>query len=261
MHSLYWNITGKGPNNLVLLHGWGLNSAIWQSIIPLLSPYFKLHLVDLPGFGHSRAMEALTLSEIEKKLMPYLPYNSLLLGWSFGGLVATQIALNYPEYVKALISVASSPCFTARDDWPGIKIDRLNTFQKQLSNDFQRTIERFLELQIMGNKFTKNNHVDIEQLKNVVLSKPMPSVVVLKATLTILREIDFRKALPKLKMPFLRLYGSLDNIVPCCIASYLDKDIPTSLSIVMQKATHIPFLSHPDEFCLNIINYIKLIDI
>lgn len=57
--------------------------------------------------------------------------------------MASQIALTHPERVRALVTVASSPCFSAQDDWPGIKPDVLAGFQKQLSEDFQRTVERF----------------------------------------------------------------------------------------------------------------------
>lgn len=47
------------------------------------------------------------------------PDKAIWLGWSLGGLVASQIALTHPERVQALVTVASSPCFSARDEWPG----------------------------------------------------------------------------------------------------------------------------------------------
>lgn len=57
--------------------------------------------------------------------------------------MASQIALSRPDRVKALVTVASSPCFSAQEEWPGIKPDVLAGFQQQLSDDFQRTVERF----------------------------------------------------------------------------------------------------------------------
>lgn len=255
MSLLYWHIIGEGDRDLVLLHGWGLNAEVWQSIVPLLRPYVRLHLVDLPGFGRSQCGgKALALPEIAQQLLPYLPSGALLLGWSLGGLVATQLALSHPERVSALISVASSPCFTAREDWPGIKPDTLKSFQKQLSSNFQRTVERFLALQTMG---VESARQDTQQLKEVVLSQPMPTKVVLESGLTILRDVDLRSELPQLTMPFLRLYGSLDGLVPSCIAAQLDIDIPASQSIVMEKGAHAPFISHPEIFCQHILGFIK----
>ena len=43
---------GQGPD-LVLLHGWGMNGAVWHGITQQLAAYYRVHLVDLPGFGNS----------------------------------------------------------------------------------------------------------------------------------------------------------------------------------------------------------------
>ena len=134
MTSLYWHTCGTGNDDLVLLHGWGLNAEVWQSIIPRLSPHYRLHLVDLPGYGRSQAFGALSLAEMAQQLLPALPPQAIVVGWSLGGLVATQLALAAPQRLRALITVASSPCFTATDEWPGIKPDTLQNFQQMLRN-------------------------------------------------------------------------------------------------------------------------------
>lgn len=246
MSSLYWHSVGEGDRDLVLLHGWGLNAEVWQNIVPRLSPHFRLHLVDLPGFGRSQGFGPLSLADMAQQLLPHLPARAVLLGWSLGGLVASQLALTQPERVEALISVASSPCFTERDAWPGIKPETLHNFQQQLSNDFQRTVERFLALQTMG---TENARQDARQLKEVVLSQPMPSVEVLAGGLEILRHDDLRASLDQLKLPFLRVYGYLDGLVPRRIADELNVRWPHSQSVMMEKAAHAPFISHPEAFC------------
>ncbi|KTS16057.1 carboxylesterase [Pantoea dispersa] len=253
MSSLYWHTTGTGDRDLVLLHGWGLNAEVWQHIVPRLSPHFRLHLVDLPGFGRSRGFGPLSLAQMAQQLLPQLPARAVLLGWSLGGLVASQLALSQPDRVAALISVASSPCFTARDEWPGIQPETLATFQQQLSSDFQRTVERFLALQTMG---TENARQDARQLKEVVLSQPMPSVAVLEGGLNILRHEDLRSALDGLTLPFLRIYGALDGLVPRRIAPQLDARWPYSQSVVIAKAAHAPFISHPEAFCQQVQQFI-----
>ncbi len=252
MTSLYWHTCGEGNVDLVLLHGWGLNAEVWQSIVPRLSPHFRLHLVDLPGYGRSQRAGALSLSEMAQLLLPHLPARALLLGWSLGGLVATELALRAPQQVAGLISVASSPCFTAGKDWPGIKPETLAIFRAQLNSDFQRTVERFLALQTLG---TDSARQDARRLKEVVLAQPMPSVKVLDGGLAILREIDLRDRLTQLSLPFLRLYGVLDGLVPRRIAAQLDAALPASPSVVMEKAAHAPFISHPDDFCQHIIDF------
>ena len=50
-------------------------------------------------------------------------------------------------------------------------------------------------------------------------------------------------------MPFLRLYGRLDGLVPRKIVPLLDDLWPESESILFDKAAHAPFVSHPAAFC------------
>ncbi|STL85246.1 carboxylesterase (biotin synthesis protein BioH) [Escherichia coli] len=92
----------------------------------------------------------------------------------------------------------------------GIKPDVLAGFQQQLSDDFQRTVERFLALQTMG---TETARQDARALKKTVLALPMPEVDVLNGGLEILKTVDLRQPLQNVSMPFLRLYGYLDGLV------------------------------------------------
>lgn len=204
MNDIWWQTIGEGDCHLVLLHGWGLNAQVWDCITPQLASHFTLHLVDLPGYGRSGGFGAMSLEAMAQRVLEQAPPQAVWLGWSLGGLVASQVAIMRPERVQALVTVASSPCFAARDDWPGIKPEVLAGFQQQLSDDFQRTVERFLALQTMG---TESARQDARALKQAVLSLPMPSAEALNGGLEILRTVDLRQALVRLPMPFLRLYG------------------------------------------------------
>ncbi|MEE3652452.1 MULTISPECIES: pimeloyl-ACP methyl ester esterase BioH [unclassified Brenneria] len=243
MKPLYWQTEGAGKTELVLLHGWGLNAKVWHGISSRLAAHFRLHLVDLPGYGRSQGFGAMSLEDMAATVLAQAPERAVWLGWSLGGLVTSQIALNAPQRVSGLITLASSPCFSAREGWPGIKSDVLHGFQQQLSDDFQRTVERFLALQTLG---TDSARQDARLLKRVVLEQPMPSVEVLNGGLEILRQTDLRPALTSLPLPFLRLYGALDGLVPRKVAGLLDEQWPRSSSLVIPKAAHAPFISHPD---------------
>ena len=254
MKTLWWQTVGTGNCHLVLLHGWGLTAEIWHCIREELASHFTLHLVDLPGFGRSRGFGAMSLDEMAQQVLDAAPQNAVWLGWSLGGLVASQIALSRPDRVKALVTVASSPCFSAQDAWPGIKPEVLAGFQQQLSEDFQRTVERFLALQTMG---TETARKDARTLKQTVLSLPMPEVEVLNGGLELLKTVDLRAPLASLTIPHLRIYGYLDGIVPRKVAPLLDDLWPKSQSMVVAKAAHAPFISHPDEFCSALTVFIR----
>ncbi len=124
----------RGKPTLVLLHGWGLNQAVWQQIIPFFSDDYQLLTLDLPGFGHQQHHPTpYTLTAVVAQLAQQIPPQSLVLGWSLGGLIATQLALDFPDKIKALALVASSPCFLAKTDWPGMESKVLTQFATALS--------------------------------------------------------------------------------------------------------------------------------
>ena len=246
MNTLYRETIGEGDRHLVLLHGWGLNAQVWRYTAGRLAPHFRLHLIDLPGYGRSEGFGAMTLEEMAETVLAAAPEKASWLGWSLGGLVASQIALTAPQRVEKLLTVASSPCFAAQDDWPGIRPDVLHGFQHQLSEDFQRTVERFLALQTLGSDSARQ---DARLLKSIVLGLPMPGVEVLNGGLEILRSVDLRQPMNALTMPLLRVYGALDGLVPRKVVPLLDELWPQSRSEIMGKASHAPFISHPDAFC------------
>lgn len=250
MNNLWWQTVGTGNCHLVLLHGWGLNAEVWRCISEELASQFTLHLVDLPGFGRSRDFGAMPLADMAEQVLAQAPDKAIWLGWSLGGLVASQIALTHPERVQALVTVASSPCFSAQTEWPGIKPEVLAGFQQQLSNDFQRTVERFLALQTMG---TETARQDARTLKTTVLALPMPEVEVLNGGLEILKTADLRAPLASLTLPHLRIYGYLDGLVPRKIVPLLDEQWPQSEALIVSKAAHAPFISHSAEFCAALI--------
>ncbi|MEA1063079.1 pimeloyl-ACP methyl ester esterase BioH [Erwinia sp. HR93] len=258
MKEIWWQTVGSGNRHLVLLHGWGLNAEVWYCIRERLASQFTVHLVDLPGFGRSAGYGSLTLAEMADEVYLRAPEQAIWLGWSLGGLVASQVALVHPENVTALVTVASSPCFCARDDWPGIKPEILAGFQHQLRDDFQRTVERFLALQTLG---TESARQDARHLKDVVLNLPAPPVEVLNGGLEILKQVDLRASLEGIKIPFLRLYGYLDGLVPRRIAGLLDGRWPHSETVIFPKAAHAPFISHPLGFCQAVEDFCRRHDV
>jgi pimeloyl-[acyl-carrier protein] methyl ester esterase len=231
---------------LVLVHGWGLNHAVWQQILPQLAEHFVVLTPDLPGFGlATHYPEPYTLADVAAMVATQIPAGSLVLGWSLGGLVATQIALDCPDKVKALALVASSPCFVAGDDWPGMAPEVLSQFAAALAKDVALTIDRFLAIQALGSETARQ---EIKLLKQALLSLPLPQPVALAGGLTILATDDLRSRLTELCMPVAGCYGRLDSLVPAAMLTKLQALLPQSEFTVLPKASHAPFISHPLEF-------------
>lgn len=238
------NMIGQGKP-LVLLHGWGWHSAIWDPLIPYLCEHYQLFLIDLPGCGKS----PLTISDysfenIAQLIFPRIPDNCSWLGWSLGGMLAWWIAIHYPHKVNKLITVSSSPCFVKKDNWPGVPTSTLEKFSQSLLSDPRQTLRNFLELQLRGNNKSK---LEFHLLENKMFSQ-LPVMGALEGGLQLLRETDLRKDLHRVEAPSLHIYGSIDTLVPASITSTLKQETLHAQYEIISRAGHIPFLTHLTEF-------------
>lgn len=243
---------GQGPN-LILLHGWGMNSGIWEKLVPSLTPHFKLYRVDLPGYGFSQPCTPVAWDKMIEQLAAKLPCGHLL-GWSLGGLIAQQIAQRYPHQVLSLISVASSAYFVQSRDWPGMKKEVLEIFAQGLESDYLKTLERFLAIQTLG---APNARADIAQIKKALNQRPLPSLEVLRQGLLWLEHIDLRGVISEIDCPWLQIFGALDAIVPKD-SMQVYQTISSIQQVMIEKASHAPFISHPQQFIGEILNFLEV---
>ncbi len=234
-------------HNLYLIHGWGMNKAVWQPLLSQIESLFNIHLLDLPGYGdsHQTYPSEYSLANISEQIANQIKQPGILLGWSLGGLVAQHIAIHQPQTLTHLVCLASTPKFQAELEWRGIKPEVLTTFQQQLANDYHKTIERFLAIQAMGSDTARQ---DVKQLKNLLMQYQTPCEPVLAAGLNILAQADLRAELNKIQTPTIRFYGKLDSLVPIKAADAIAQLQPEAKQITFAKASHAPFISHATQF-------------
>lgn len=245
--SLHIESVGSGPN-LVMLHGWGMHSGVWQPLVKKLSRQFTLHLVDLPGMGFSQPIEPSHLHAVAEKVAEQIPDNADICGWSLGGLVAMRIALTHPEHVRRMVLVGSTPRFVNTGDatWPhGIDAQVFRDFAVQVSQDYQSTLIKFLTLQCMG---ASDSRATVKQLRTSFTERPVPTMGSLQKALRMLLENDLREEIPYLRKPVLLMHGDRDTLAPVQAAHWLAQHLPFGRLRVLAGASHAPFLSHPEQF-------------
>lgn len=217
---------------LVLFHGWGFDSNIWNHLLPLLTMQYDLFCVDLPGFGQSDYMPFETFGSL---LLQQLPPRFAVLGWSLGGLFAMRLARMSQHRVSHLISVCSSPKFLGSHDWPGIEQVALDGFYQNLKQDPEKTRRDFVNLQLQ----TADVKTDLGL---------MPQAIALQQGLTALETWDLRETLPLLPMAQCYMFGRLDAIVPASTMKAMQLYNPNAQYALFKKSAHMPFLTHAPQF-------------
>ncbi|MGB2739816.1 MAG: pimeloyl-ACP methyl ester esterase BioH [Cognaticolwellia sp.] len=232
---------------LVFIHGWGLNSAVWQPCLAELQTDFEVITVDLPGFATNKSydLKEYSLVELADIIKTTVAKPAIYVGWSLGGLVASQLSIRHPNQVLGLVTVASSPQFVECENWPGIKASVLALFHQQLAQDTTKTISNFLKIQAMGSPHIRQ---DIKKMRDLVMQHQQPNQQVLDDSLKLLETSNLSAKLKNIQQPFLRLYGKLDGLVPKQVIPFIDELAPNSESYIFEQASHAPFISHQAEF-------------
>ena len=247
----YHETEGQG-SELVLLHGWGMHSGIFDRLRAELTMNYRVTFIDLPGFGRSPIpSEPYSLELLREQVLAVAPKNAHYLGWSLGGLVATRIALDAPTRVNTLVTLCSNPKFLHGADWPhAMKPAVLDNFTTMLEQDYRTTLLRFLAISTLGSETQKE---DLKALKERLFIHGTPAPAALRGGLKLLHDADLRVPLTRLEVPLLRLYGQLDALVPAKVAADVQFLLPHSTHHIFKHASHAPFLSHKREF-LEVLN-------
>jgi pimeloyl-[acyl-carrier protein] methyl ester esterase len=254
MKPLFVEQIGSGPS-LTLLHGWGLNGAVWYSIRNTLAEHFTLHLIDLPGHGYSQHIPINTLSEAAEHVARVMPPRGHLLGFSLGGQFAITLACLVPDQIDKLILVSATPQFIANPDWPyGKKATALDQFATNLKTNYHATIREFLALQILNHP---NQRATIAELQTAVSARGAPDLVHLTAGLELLKNNNLRDQVQKIRHKTLVIQGDRDALTSERAGQWLATQIPSSQYEMIAFATHAPFLSHRDIFLARMMQFLN----
>ena len=238
--------TNPDAPTVVLLHGWGMHSGVWQDFLPLLTVHVNVRSIDLPGFGRSSNLTAPTsIDAMVAAVMQVAPRRAVWGGWSLGGLVALAIAACHPGRVVALVMLAATPCFVQRPDWPiGMSPLQFETFSDSVRQNAAEALKQFMALQCKGSASMKN---DLRFLQEISAGQSMPAFSALASGLDLLKNSDLREAVAQLDIPVLAITGEHDVLVPAAVAAALGARNSRCVAHVVSGAAHVPFISHPGQ--------------
>jgi len=176
LNNFYVKTSGKGEP-LLVLHGWAMNSSVWDLVRADLESNYEVSWIDLPGHGKNHAIDARSLDEIIDYILPFIPQNCHLLGWSLGGLIVQALAQRVPQRIKSMTLVASTPRFSQKlsedaQHWQhALSQDVLDNFYESMKADLEGTLKRFIALQFLGIKNSKT--IQLEMSEKVLNSSLM----------------------------------------------------------------------------------------
>jgi pimeloyl-ACP methyl ester carboxylesterase len=249
---------GKGPD-VVCIHGLGASKAsFFDTAAALTRAGYRVHALDLPGFGASSKpiagpYSARWFADTVVAVMDALDVGrARLVGNSLGGRVAIEVGLRAPRRVAGLALLAPAVAFVKRDWHPIVRLLRPELGLLPHSFGRARVARQFWSL------FADPDQVDPSVADLVVdeFERVYASAGARLAFLTSARNVylerpfgrgAFYPRLAELEAPALFVWGASDRLIPPGFRRHVAQWLPGAEQIVFEDCGHVPQVERPEQ--------------
>ena len=244
---IYYEESGKGPP-LVLIPGFSGGAWIWFRQIAPLAKQFRVITFDPRGIGrtpsNSKPHTIRSLADDIAALLRELDIGSAhILGASFGGFVAQEFALSYPELSRTVLLCCTS------FGGPNHVAPAMETIAAIASTDDFNTRERIRRILIpaFSAEFVRDHPGEVEQTVSLRMANPV-SEDLYRSQLGAALSFNVEPRVQAIEAPTLILSGDADAIVPVQNSRNLAAAIPGSELRIIPGGSHLFFIEEPDQF-------------
>jgi pimeloyl-[acyl-carrier protein] methyl ester esterase len=230
-------------SNFLVLSGWGFSSEILKPFVKALESRFDNRNIKLLETANNFYLN--NIKSTANYISNFIHEDTIVIGWSLGGLLARAISYYFPEKIKGCVTLCSSPCFIAKDDFPGVDPEFFSGFYHKLSDSgIDQLKKEFLFLCAMGGPSPKQW---IKSISPYFMSS-QDFYLLHKRGLDLL-STDFRQETEKITTPSLHIIGEHDQLVPLANQACFQQ----SSTRLVEQAGHLLPLTHTDA-CLELIS-------
>lgn len=244
---------GNGPP-LVLVHGAGEDSRIWQPQLAALGDELTVIAWDEPGAGSSSDVpEGFRLADYADCLAELIeaaaPGPAHVGGLSWGGTVVLELYRRHPELAATLILVDTYA------GWKGsLPAEELRTRVEGARRMLAAPPEEFDPT--LPGLFAGDPPAEFVPLLEEIAAAVRPRSMEIQ--LGVMAEADVREVLPQIAVPTLLLWGELDSRSPLGIAREFERSIPDATLVVIPDCGHVSNLQQADRFNLAVREFCRV---
>ena len=183
--------------------------------------------------------------------------SAVICGHSFGGLVAMQFALDYPEETKALILVSSFPA-KPQD----VSADRFTSWISAGGHPYHASFGAMVKLhmaRLLGRKSAGTMVIEhqVAEVKTIAHQSAQVNRITVAERMKIIAKADFSATLGEIIAPTMIVAGAKDRSFFLSSAQALYEGIPDSSLEVIEDSAHFCFLTRHDQFNLLVDDFLS----
>lgn len=251
--------SGQARETVVLIHGLGGNKTSFFETVSALTPHYKVHAIDLPGFGSSSKPGRAPYDPawFARAIVRFLDAERIdrahLVGNSLGGRIAIEVGLNDPDRVASLSLLAPSMAWRRRRHFvPLVKLLRpeLAAVPHSLSAHLVR--RQFWSMFGRPERLHPSvSDVAVEEFTRTYRSHAARVAFSSAARHIYLEEPDgpdgFWTRLGGLEPPAMFIWGDEDPLVPLAFSSHVSEVLPGARQVVLHECGHVPQVELPED--------------
>jgi pimeloyl-ACP methyl ester carboxylesterase len=235
---LWYSDAGHGPA-LVLVHGFPLDSRVWDGLLPYLTPHRRVICVDQRGFGKSDDVGAFSMKQLACDIIALVRSLNIapcaMAGLSMGGYVLQEVARQAPEVLKHLILIDTK----SESDTPEGQNKR-NALAKLAEEKGARAVAE----QMLPNMLSPDHDPEVAQRLMAIMTSQRPKTLA-SASIAMRDREDFVTLLTQLDMPVDIIVGQNDAITPPLLARAMHEKLKNGRLFEIEKAGHMSPFEQP----------------
>jgi pimeloyl-ACP methyl ester carboxylesterase len=248
---------GEG-HPVLLVHGLGGTRASMFDTASALSQRYRVHAIDLPGFGSSSkptigGYNAHWFGEILLGLLDELEIpRAHVVGNSMGGRIAIEMGLSAPERISGLGLLCPAVAWIKRDFHPVVRM--LRPELGRLPHGFSRSVVASQFWSIFHDRDSIDpavGEVIVDEFRRIYQSAGARYAFLASARNIYLDSPfgrdGFYPRLAGLEPPALFVWGSHDPLVPAAFGRHVSEWLPSAQQVTLQDCGHIPQVERPEE--------------
>lgn len=250
--NINYTVEGHGEP-LVMIMGLGGDQSAWKHQVSNFKKHYQVITFDNRGAGKSDKPEEVysptLMAEDAIQLMDFLEIEEAhILGVSMGGLIAQEIAINYPERILKLILASTFAC--QDDEANGPTPEMLAIAELPIKKGVNRLLDASF------NKFF--NRVFIVPLIRFKTRRIRETEITgIRGQVDGIKGYDSLDRLPLIKAPTLVLTGTKDRVVKPESSNTLSQKIPNAKLVKIDNGSHLICWEKSKDFNKEVLDFLK----